>query len=61
MLSLYNIKTAKEYCKWLDDTIKFSSILILVYVFGLIGGKRTTFANFVQILLMVLLGVTMYH
>lgn len=51
----------KEYCIWMDDILKFSTLLTVIHVFGILGGKSKTTSEFLQNLLISLLGLTFYH
>ncbi len=51
----------KEYCIWMDDILKFSTFLTIIHVFGILGGKSKSSGEFLQNLLITLIGLTFYH
>jgi hypothetical protein len=63
MPSLFHIdlNLSKEYCLWLDDLFKFTTLLVVVHIFGWIGGKSKGTGEFLQNVLITIIGFTFYH
>ena len=63
MPSLFQIdfNLGKNYCEWLDDLLKFSTFLTIIHIFGMFGGKSRKMGEFIQSLVVTLIGLTFYH
>lgn len=63
MPSLFHIdfNLPKEYVEWIDDLVKFGTFLTVIHAFGLMAGKSKKTGEFLQNLLVTLVGLTFYH
>jgi len=63
MPSLFHIdlNLSKDYCLWLEDIFKFATFLTVLHIFSLIGGKTRSTGEFLQNLIVTLIGLTFYH
>lgn len=63
MPSLFHIdfNLPKEYSEWIDDLLRFGTLLTVVHLFGMIAGKSKNSGDFFQNLLITLVGLTFYH
>lgn len=63
MPSLFHIdlNLPKEYCVWMEDLLKFGTFLTVIHIFGIIAGKSKKTGEFLQNLLITLIGLTFYH